>query len=98
MNGSWVHNTLLRAARILVVALLSVVGAAPAAAQEDSIVAIKAGTIIPVTAEQIDGGIILIRNGKIEAVGQEVEIPNEAVVIDASDKVVIPGLIDAFTS
>ncbi|MHC4400612.1 MAG: amidohydrolase family protein [Planctomycetota bacterium] len=98
MTGSWVYNMHLRAAETLVVALVSVMTAQPGAAQEDSIVAVKAGTIIPVTAEPIENGIILIRNGKIEAVGQAVEVPDGAEVIDASDKVVIPGLIDAFTT
>ncbi len=79
-------------------ALLCLITAAAGAAQADSIVAIKASTILPITAEPIADGIILIRNGKIEAVGQAVEIPDGAEVIDASDKVVIPGLIDAFTT
>jgi imidazolonepropionase-like amidohydrolase len=67
-------------------------------AQETSVVAIKSGTIIPVTSAPIQDGIILIRNGKIEAVGKELQIPDDAEVIDATDKVVIPGLIDAFTT
>jgi len=68
------------------------------AAQETSIVAIKAGTIYPVTAPPIQDGIVLIRNGKIEAVGKDLKIPEGAEVIDATGKIVIPGLIDAFTT
>ena len=60
--------------------------------------AVKAGMILPVSSEPITNGIVLIRNGKIEAVGQGIEIPDDAKVLDASDKVVIPGLIDAFTT
>jgi len=68
------------------------------AAQETSVVAIKAGTIYPVTASPIQDGIVLIRNGKIEAVGKDLKIPEGAEVIDATGKIVIPGLIDAFTT
>jgi hypothetical protein len=62
-------------------------------AQEDSVVAVKAGTILPVTSTPIQNGIVLIRNGKIEAVGKNLKIPDGAKVIDATDKVVMPGLI-----
>ena len=71
-------------------------GASPE--QSQRVVAIKAGIIIPVTSPQIENGVVLIRGGKIEAVGKEVEIPQGAEIIDATDKVVIPGLIDAFTT
>lgn len=67
-------------------------------AQEASVVAIKAGKIIPVTSPAIENGVILIRDGKIEAVGKKVKIPDDAEVIDLPDKVVIPGLIDCFTT
>jgi len=67
-------------------------------AQETSVLAIKAGIIIPVTSKPIKNGVVLIRNGKIEAVKKKVKIPDGAEVIDATDKVVIPGLIDAFTT
>jgi len=67
-------------------------------AEETSVVAIKAGTIYPVSSAPIQDGIVLIRDGKIEAVGKDLEIPEGAEVINAKDKVVIPGLIDAFTT
>jgi len=67
-------------------------------AEETSVVAVKAGTIYPVSSAPIQDGIILIRDGKIEAVGKDIAIPEGAEVIDAAGKVVIPGLIDAFTT
>ena len=67
-------------------------------AEEVSVVAVKAGTIYPVSSAPIQDGIVLIRDGKIEAVGKDLTIPEGAEVIDATDKVVIPGLIDAFTT
>jgi imidazolonepropionase-like amidohydrolase len=42
--------------------------------------------------------MILIRDGKIEAIGKDLKIPENAEVIDATSKTVIPGLIDAFTT
>jgi imidazolonepropionase-like amidohydrolase len=66
-------------------------------AEEASVVAIKAGTIYPVSSEPIQDGVILIRDGKIESVGKDIEIPEDAEVINAKDKVIIPGLIDAYT-
>jgi hypothetical protein len=69
---------------------------APLAAQER--LAVKGGKILPVSGPPIDGGVILIRGGKIEAVGKDVAIPSEAKVIDASGKVVVPGFIEAHST
>ncbi|MEE8594202.1 MAG: amidohydrolase [Candidatus Bipolaricaulota bacterium] len=56
--------------------------------------AIKGATIL--TPEQtIANGTILIEDGKIAAVGSEVQIPADADVLDATGKYVIPGMIDA---
>ncbi|RUL86457.1 hypothetical protein TsocGM_15915 [Tautonia sociabilis] len=43
----------------------------------------------------IDGGTVLIRGDRIEAVGLEVEVPEEADRIDVSGLTLTPGLIDA---
>jgi len=83
---------------ISVLLLISVLTAPASPAQEASVVAIKAGKIIPVTSPTIENGIILIRDGKIEAVGKKVKIPDDAEVINLPDKVIIPGLIDCFTT
>ncbi|HUS78372.1 MAG TPA: amidohydrolase family protein [Patescibacteria group bacterium] len=57
--------------------------------------AIKGGKILTITKGAIDNGTILIDKGKIVKVGKKVKIPNGAEVIDASGKVIMPGLIDA---
>ena len=59
--------------------------------------AIHAGRIITVSGDEIKNGVILIDNGKIKAVGvgNDILIPADARKIDASDKTVIPGLIDS---
>lgn len=51
-------------------------------------------TIYTGTGERIDDGSILLRDGKIAAIGKQVEAPAGAVVIDAKGKYVTPGLID----
>ncbi len=56
---------------------------------------IRNGTILTVSGERIEGGDILIRNGKIAQVGRGIEAPSDAYVIDASERYVIPGIIDA---
>jgi N-acetylglucosamine-6-phosphate deacetylase len=61
----------------------------------ENIIAIQAGRVLT-PLKSIAPGIILIEGEKIAAVGQsaEVPIPAGATVIDATDKVVIPGFVD----
>lgn len=60
-----------------------------------SLVAITGGRVVPVSAPVIEGGTVLIRDGKIEAVGADVQVPADARVIDATGKWVLPGFIEA---
>ncbi len=55
---------------------------------------IKNATILTVTKGTIENGSILIRDGKIAAVGKTVDAPAEANVIDATGQFVMPGIID----
>ncbi len=59
------------------------------------VVAIRNGTIITATRGTIASGTVLIRDGKIAAVGTNVSIPSGADVYDATGKFVSPGIIDA---
>jgi len=56
--------------------------------------AIKGGRILTITLGEIEDGVIIVDGGKITGVGKNIDIP-EAEVIDAHDKIVMPGLIDA---
>ncbi|MBI4461719.1 MAG: amidohydrolase [Acidobacteria bacterium] len=58
-------------------------------------VVIRGGTILTVTQGTIPNGAVLIRDGKIVAVGPRVNASRDATVIDAAGKYVTPGLIDA---
>lgn len=62
---------------------------------QERTVAIKAGEILTVSGAPIKPGIILVQNGKIADIGTEIAVPQDASVIDASDAVVMPGLVDA---
>jgi len=57
-------------------------------------IAITGGTVYPVSGPKIDNATVLIRDGRIAAVGTNVAIPAGATRIDATGKWVTPGLID----
>src|SRR5262245_6739927 len=61
---------------------------------EDHFTVILADKVITVSGKEIDNGIIVLNNGKITNVGRSIEYPKNAKVIDAHDKIVMPGLID----
>ena len=61
-------------------------------------VAITGGTVYPVSGPAIQNGTVLMRDGKIVAVGADVAVPAGAQRIDATGKIVTPGLIDAATT
>ena len=57
--------------------------------------AIKGGKVFTITKGVIEKGTILIDHGKIVKVGARVKVPEGAEVIDATGKVVMPGLVEA---
>ena len=66
--------------------------AAPAAAQDTLI---RNATVLTVSRGTLNATDVLIRNGKISAVGPNLKAPDGARVIDATGKFVLPGIIDA---
>jgi imidazolonepropionase-like amidohydrolase len=59
--------------------------------------ALRGGKIITMRKGTFDQGTLLIKDGKIVAVGSGMEVPSEYQILDLSGKVVTPGLIDAHT-
>jgi imidazolonepropionase-like amidohydrolase len=72
--------------------------AVPAFADAPGVYAITGGTVHPVSGPDIANGVVIIRDGLIEAVGANLAIPPDATTIDVKGSHVYPGLIDAQTS
>ncbi len=51
-------------------------------------------TILTAAGPRIENGAVLMRDGKIAAVGRTVDAPTDAIVIDGEGKFVTPGIID----
>ena len=74
---------------------LLALAALPATAET---VAITGGRVVTLgPAGTIDGGTVVIRDGKVAAVGKNVDVPSGARRIDATGKVVTPGLMDSLS-
>ena len=75
---------------VFVVALVQLVGA--------QVTVVRAGRLIdPDSGTVLTNQVIMIKDGKVQAVGKDLAVPADAKVIDLSDKTVLPGLIDCHT-
>jgi imidazolonepropionase-like amidohydrolase len=79
---------------LLFIIIMVLAAAAPAFAQT---IAITGGKVYPVSGAPITNGTVLIKDGMIVAVGNQVNVPNGAQKIDARGKIVTPGLINSVT-
>ena len=80
----------------LLLLALALLAAQAAGAQQSEILAIKAGRVIPISGPVITNGVVLVRDGKIVAVGSNMLIPDGAKVLETP--VVMPGLVEAHGS
>ena len=55
-------------------------------------------TIVQNATSKIEKGTLLIKQGKIIAVGADVAVPADAVVVDCSGKFIYPSFVDAYTN
>ena len=62
---------------------------------ESRIIVIRAGKIWTIADGVVANGVIIIDKGKIQAVGENINVPEGAKILDMSDKNVMPGMIDA---
>jgi len=62
---------------------------------EDGVTAVKGGTILTISGSPIKDGVILIKDGRIANIGAGIKIAEDTPIIDASGKVIMPGLVDA---
>jgi imidazolonepropionase-like amidohydrolase len=81
----------------LVLAAISTHEVRPTAqSAQPSVVAIRGGTVLTVTRGTIQNGVVVLRDGKIAAVGgPNTAIPDGADLVEASGRFVTPGIIDA---
>ena len=61
-------------------------------------IAITGGKVYPVSGPPIENGTVLMRDGKIVAVGKDIAIPSDAQKVDATGKWVTPGFVNAYTN
>ena len=87
------HSVLRIADRALAAAAILL---APAASPAQTI-AITGGRVFPVSGPPIENGTVLIRDGRIAAVGANVTIPPGAERVDAAGRWVTPGLFNPST-
>jgi imidazolonepropionase-like amidohydrolase len=82
---------------IVALSLLSPAPSAQAPAQAGPrVVAIRGGTVLTVTRGTIQNGTVVLRDGKIAAIGgSDTAVPAGAETVDASGRFVSPGIIDA---
>ena len=69
-----------------------------AAAQQRPAVAIRNAKIVTVSGPTIAKGTVVVRNGLIEAVGENAAVPADAMVVDGEGLTVYPGLIDGLST
>src|SRR5690349_19791290 len=75
--------------RLLALLLSATVGYAGAEA-----LLIRNATVLTVTKGTIPNGSVLVEDGKIAAVGENLSAPAGATIVDASGKFLMPGMID----
>src|SRR3954453_1031587 len=75
---------------------LAVAIGGPGLAPAQTATVIKNATVETLAAAgRVEKATVVIRNGKIEAVGKDVAVPDDADVIDAAGGTLMPGIIDA---
>ena len=79
---------------VMTAAMATVAGARPLPAQADDVILVRGATVHTAAGAPISNGSVLIRAGKIAAVGPNVAAPAGARIIDGTGKTVTPGMID----
>jgi imidazolonepropionase-like amidohydrolase len=69
----------------------------PATTTHPAPFAIVGARVVPVAGSPVEDGVVLVRDGRIEAVGRDLRVPDRVERVAAAGKVVLPGLVDAHT-
>ncbi|RMG82059.1 MAG: amidohydrolase [Bacteroidetes bacterium] len=62
----------------------------------DGLYAFTNATIYKSPTERLEDATLVIREGKVEAVGQGIPVPPDAVIVDCSGKTIYPAFIDMY--
>ncbi len=81
----------------LLLCLFVLVVVPTAVAEEPAVFAVTNARVVTVSGPTIEKGAVVIRNGIIEAVGEDITVPGDARIVDATGMTVYPGLIDALS-
>ncbi len=84
--------------KTFILLLISLCCLYPLFSQEADPLFIKNGTVVPVEGHPMKETDIIVENGKIKKIGQDLKPPSSAYVIDASEKYVYPGMIALMTA
>src|SRR5688572_6599346 len=80
--------------RLFLLAFCLAAGSRMGFAQTVKATLIRNATVLPVSGPTLEGGSVLIENGKIAAVGKNVAAPQGAEVVDGAGMYLMPGIID----
>jgi imidazolonepropionase-like amidohydrolase len=83
--------------KLLVAVAVAALGLAPSralAGEPANEIVIRNATVYTITKGRIENGSVLIRDGKIVAVGKDVKASPSAMVVDGTGKFVTPGIVD----
>jgi imidazolonepropionase-like amidohydrolase len=69
-----------------------------ALAEAPPVIAIRNAKIVTVSGPALNKGTVIVRNGLIDAIGENLAVPPEALVVDGEGMTVYPGLIDALST
>jgi imidazolonepropionase-like amidohydrolase len=66
-------------------------------AHDQNTLVLQGARILPITSPPIDHGVLVVKAGKVVAVGEQgkVEVPAGATVKDVTGKIVMPGIVDS---
>ncbi len=101
---SWIFTMLRRYASIgLLLSLLSILLVVPVKAQRPSslkptVFALRDAKVVTAPGNTLAKATVVIRDGLIEAVGEDVKVPADALVIDCAGLTIYSGFIDALST
>jgi len=80
----------------LSLAILAMALATTAANAQDQVTVYRGARILPADAPAIDDGVLIVHNGKVQAIGgASTPLPDAARIVECAEKTITPGLVDA---